>query len=81
MASAAAIQDDHGSARALRNRRVLQAALTQRREGFLSDIDLRAGTLTVRQARVLVEYRVRIEEPKSVTASGHCRSMASWSPR
>ena len=30
-----------------------------------SDIDLRAGTLTVNQARVLVEYRVRIEEPKS----------------
>jgi len=30
-----------------------------------SDIDLRAQTLTVRQARVLVEYRVRIEEPKS----------------
>ena len=24
-----------------------------------------AGTLTVNQARVLVEYRVRIEEPKS----------------
>jgi integrase len=30
-----------------------------------SDIDLRAGTLTVNQSRVLVEYRVRIEEPKS----------------
>src|SRR5438552_18799855 len=30
-----------------------------------SHIDLRAGTLTVNQARVLVEYRVRIEEPKS----------------
>ena len=30
-----------------------------------SDIDLRAGTLTVDQARVLVEYRIRIEEPKS----------------
>jgi len=30
-----------------------------------SDIDLRAGMLTVNQARVLVEYRVRIEEPKS----------------
>ena len=30
-----------------------------------SDIDLRAGTLTVNQARVLVEYRVHIEEPKS----------------
>ena len=30
-----------------------------------SDIDLRARTLTVNQARVLVEYRVRIEEPKS----------------
>jgi integrase len=30
-----------------------------------SDIDLRAGTLTVNQARVLVEYRVRIDEPKS----------------
>ena len=30
-----------------------------------SDIDLKAKTLTVRQARVLVEYKVRIEEPKS----------------
>ena len=30
-----------------------------------SDIDLRASTLTVNQARVLVEYQVRIEEPKS----------------
>jgi integrase len=30
-----------------------------------SDIDLRTQTLTVNQARVLVEYRVRIEEPKS----------------
>jgi integrase len=30
-----------------------------------SDIDQRASTLTVNQARVLVEYRVRIEEPKS----------------
>ncbi len=30
-----------------------------------SDIDLRAKTLTVNQARVLVEYKVRIEEPKS----------------
>jgi integrase len=30
-----------------------------------SDIDLKAKTLTVSQARVLVEYRVRIEEPKS----------------
>lgn len=30
-----------------------------------SDIDLRVKTLTVNQARVLVEYRVRIEEPKS----------------
>jgi integrase len=30
-----------------------------------SDIDLRARTLTVSQARVLVEYRIRIEEPKS----------------
>jgi integrase len=30
-----------------------------------SDIDLRARTLTVNQARVLVEYQVRIEEPKS----------------
>jgi hypothetical protein len=29
------------------------------------DIDLRARTVTVNQARVLVEYRVRIEEPKS----------------
>jgi integrase len=30
-----------------------------------SDIDLKAKTLTVRQARVLVDYKVRIEEPKS----------------
>ena len=30
-----------------------------------SDIDLRARTLTVNKARVLVEYRVRIEEPRS----------------
>jgi integrase len=30
-----------------------------------SDLDLRASTLTVNQSRVLVEYRVRIEEPKS----------------
>jgi len=30
-----------------------------------SDIDPRARTLTVNQARVLVEYRVRIEEPRS----------------
>jgi integrase len=30
-----------------------------------SDVDLRARTLTVSQARVLVEYRVRLEEPKS----------------
>jgi integrase len=30
-----------------------------------SDVDLKAGVLTVDQARVLVEYRVRIEEPKS----------------
>jgi integrase len=33
------------------------------------DIDLKARTLTVRQARVLVEYRVRIEESKS--RNGH----------
>jgi integrase len=31
-----------------------------------SDIDLKAKTLTVNQARVLVEYKVRIEEPKSL---------------
>jgi integrase len=30
-----------------------------------SDIDLKAKTLTVSQARILAEYRVRIEEPKS----------------
>jgi integrase len=30
-----------------------------------SDIDLTAKTLTISQARVLVEYKVRIEEPKS----------------
>ncbi|MFZ0167377.1 MAG: tyrosine-type recombinase/integrase, partial [Trebonia sp.] len=30
-----------------------------------SDVDLKAKTLTVNQARVLVDYRVRIEEPKS----------------
>ena len=29
------------------------------------DIDLKAKTLTVNQARVLVDYKVRIEEPKS----------------
>src|SRR5262249_27273482 len=34
-----------------------------------SDIDLAANTLTVGQARVLVEYKVRIEEPKS--RNGH----------
>ena len=34
-----------------------------------SDIDLAAKTLTVSQARVLVEYKVRIEEPKS--RNGH----------
>ena len=35
-----------------------------------SDIDLKAKTLTVRQAGVLVEYRVRIEEPKSRNGHG-----------
>ena len=30
-----------------------------------SDIDLKARTLTVNQSRVLVEYQVRLEEPKS----------------
>jgi hypothetical protein len=30
-----------------------------------SDLDLRAKTLTVSQARVLVDYKVRIEPPKS----------------
>lgn len=35
-----------------------------------SDIDLRARTLTVNQTRVLVEYRVRIEEPKSRNGKG-----------
>lgn len=30
-----------------------------------SDIDLKAKTLTVDQSRVLVEYKIRIEEPKS----------------
>jgi integrase len=30
-----------------------------------SDVDLKAKTLTVSQARVLVDYRVRAEEPKS----------------
>ena len=34
-----------------------------------SDVDLKAKTLTVHQARVLVEYQVRIEEPKS--RNGH----------
>jgi integrase len=34
-----------------------------------SDIDLTAKTLTVSQARVLVEYKVRLEEPKS--RNGH----------
>jgi integrase len=30
-----------------------------------SDVDLRAKTLSVSQARVLVDYKVRIEPPKS----------------
>jgi integrase len=30
-----------------------------------SDVDVKAQTLTVQQARVLVDYKVRIEEPKS----------------
>jgi integrase len=30
-----------------------------------SDVDLKAKTLTVNEARVLVEYKVRLEEPKS----------------
>jgi integrase len=30
-----------------------------------SDIDLKAKTLTVNQARVLVDYKVRVEKPKS----------------
>jgi integrase len=30
-----------------------------------SDIDLKAKSLTVRQSRVLVDYRIRVEEPKS----------------
>lgn len=30
-----------------------------------SDIDLQATTLTIRQARVLVDYEVRVEQPKS----------------
>ncbi len=30
-----------------------------------SDIDLKAKTLTVNQARVLVDYKVRVEPPKS----------------
>ncbi len=30
-----------------------------------ADVDLKAKTLTVNQARVLVDYKVRIEEPKS----------------
>jgi len=34
-----------------------------------SDIDLKAKALTVNQSRVLVEYKVRIEEPKS--RNGH----------
>jgi integrase len=34
-----------------------------------SDIDLTSKTLTVSQARVLVEYKVRLEEPKSRGAS------------
>ena len=40
-----------------------------RRGGVLglrwSDVDLKAKTLTVNQARVLVDYKVRIEKPKS----------------
>ena len=39
-----------------------------------SDIDLKAKTLTVNLSRVLVEYKVRIEEPSPATASGPSRS-------
>ena len=54
----------------LRFRRVLNddGGLKRRRiaiEVWPGEKDLRAETLTVNQARVLVEYRVRIEEPKS----------------
>jgi integrase len=42
-----------------------------------SDIDLRAKTLTVSQARVLVDYKVYIEPPKAVMASGLSRWMTS----
>ena len=45
-----------------------------------SDIDLRAGMLTVNQARVLVEYRSASRNRSPVMASGRCRSMASWWP-
>src|SRR6266566_5905110 len=37
-----------------------------------SDVDLRAGTLAVNQARVLVEYRSASRSRSPVTASGRC---------
>src|SRR5258708_29648877 len=35
-----------------------------------------AGTLTVNQSRVLVKYRVRVEEPKSQPGAPHVGTMA-----
>ena len=46
-----------------------------------ADVDLKVKTLTVVQTRVLVDYKVRIEEPKSTTASGPFRSMTISSRR
>lgn len=37
-----------------------------------SDINLKAKTLTVRQARVLVDYKILIEEPKSRNGKRPC---------
>ena len=45
-----------------------------------SDIDLRAGTLTVNQARVLASTGSASKSRSPATASGRCRSTASWWP-
>ena len=46
-----------------------------------SDVDLRASTLTVNQARVLGSTGSASKSPSLVTASAPCPSTASWSPR
>jgi integrase len=56
----------------------LLAATTGMRRGEIlglrwSDVDLEAGRLSVRQPRIVVDYRVRVSEPK--TAKGR-RSLA-----